>query len=213
MGAASQTGSCFCTSLSLPWPVRRPAVALGRFLTLNLVVRCSSTSGAVIEFWCPGTRCWSPVPSTLRQLENLSIFLGFSRLWIRFSSSHYWSLLHWRHLSVFQLASAVDRCLSSLRAEDCCLCGSDGFPHGHWWSPVFPSFGCGGGLRLIYPWCFVNRPVFRSILAYSRLSFMGVFGGLVQVFSCIALSVPVGVRSGFAPAEFSSLWFCLVVRI
>ena len=88
----------------------------GAFLTLDLVVRCSSTSGAEIEFWRPGTLCWSPVPSTLRRLENLSVFLGFSRLWIRFSSSHCWSLLHWRHLSVFRLASAVDCCLSSPRA-------------------------------------------------------------------------------------------------
>ena len=86
MGAASKTGSCFCASLSLPWPVRRPAVAFGRFLMLDLVVHCPSTSGAMIEFWCPGTRCWSPVPSTLRQLEDLSIFLGFRKLWIRFSS-------------------------------------------------------------------------------------------------------------------------------
>ena len=77
MGAASMTVSCICAYLSLPWLVRRPAVALGRFLTLDLVVRCSSTSGAEIEFWCPGTLCWSPVPSTLQRLENLSIFLGF----------------------------------------------------------------------------------------------------------------------------------------
>ena len=96
-------------------------VALGRFLTLDLVVRCSSTSGAEIEFWCPGTLCWSPVLSTLRRLENLLVFLGFWRLWIRFSSSHCWSLLHWRHLSVFRLASAVDCCLSSFRAGDCGL--------------------------------------------------------------------------------------------
>ena len=44
-------------------------------MTLDLVVRCLSTSGAEIEFWCPGTLCWSPVSSTLRRLENLSIFL------------------------------------------------------------------------------------------------------------------------------------------
>ena len=68
-----------------------------------------------------GTLCWSPVLSTLRRLENLSVFLGFSRLWIRFSSSHCWSLLHWRHLSLFWLASAVDCCLSSFRAGDCGL--------------------------------------------------------------------------------------------
>ena len=121
LGAASTAVSCVCASSSLPWPVRRPAVAMGRFLTLDLVVRCSSTSGAEIEFWRPGILCWSPVPSTLRQLENLSVFLGFSRLWIRFSSSHCWSLLHWRHLSVFRLASAVDCCLCSLRAGVCGL--------------------------------------------------------------------------------------------
>ena len=47
------------------------------FLTLDLVIRCSSTSGAEFEFWCPGTLCGSPVPSTLRRLEILSIFLEF----------------------------------------------------------------------------------------------------------------------------------------
>ena len=47
------------------------------FLTLDLVVCCSSTSGSEIEFWRPGTLCWSPVPSTLQRLENLSVFLGF----------------------------------------------------------------------------------------------------------------------------------------
>ena len=87
-------------------------------LTLDQVVRCSSTSGAELEFWRPGTLCWSPVHSTLRQLENLSVF---SRLWLRFSSSHCWSLLHWRHISVVRPASAGDRYLSGLRAGDCCL--------------------------------------------------------------------------------------------
>ena len=100
----------------------------GACLTLDLVVRCSSTSGAEIEFWYPGTLCWSPVPSTLRQLENLSVFLGFSRLWIRFSSSHCWSLLHWRHLSVFRLASAVDCCLSSPQVGVCSLLRWQGVP-------------------------------------------------------------------------------------
>ena len=121
MGAASTGVFCVCASLSLPCPVRRPAVAMGRFLMLDLVVRCSSTSGAEIEFWRPGTLCWSPVHSTLRQLENLSVFLGFSRLWIRFSSYHFWSILHWRHLSVFRPAYAVDGYLSRLRAGDCGL--------------------------------------------------------------------------------------------
>ena len=49
----------------------------GECLTLDQVVRCSSTSGAEFEFWGPGTLCWYPVCSTLRQLENLSVFLGF----------------------------------------------------------------------------------------------------------------------------------------
>ena len=131
--------SCICASLSLPCPVRRPAVALGRLLKLDLVVRCSSTSGAEIEFWHPGTLCWSPVHSTLRRLENLSVFLGFSRLWIRFSSSHCWSLLHWRHLSVVRPASAGDCYLSGLWASDC-----GGFTHGYGFLPVFLSFGNGG---------------------------------------------------------------------
>ena len=49
----------------------------GACLTLDQVVRCSSTSGGEFEFWRPGTFCWSPVRSTLRQLENLSVFLVF----------------------------------------------------------------------------------------------------------------------------------------
>ena len=72
MGAASTAVSCVCAALSLPCPVFQLAVAMGCFLMLDLVVRCSSTSGAEIEFWRPGTLCWSPVHSTLRQLENLS---------------------------------------------------------------------------------------------------------------------------------------------
>ena len=53
--------------------------------------------------------------------EVLPVFLGFSRLWIQFSSAHFWSLLHWRRLSVVLPASAVDCCLSSLRAGVCSL--------------------------------------------------------------------------------------------
>ena len=39
----------------------------------------------------------------------------------------------------------------------------------------------------------VNHDLFKTLL-------WGVSSGLVQVFSCLALSVPVGVRSDFAPA-------------
>ena len=80
MGAASTAGSCVCTSLLLPCPVRWPAVAMGRFLMLDLVVRCSSTSGAEIEFWRPGTLCWSPVRSTLGNWKtswSSSVFRGY----------------------------------------------------------------------------------------------------------------------------------------
>ena len=54
---------------------------------------------------------------------------------------------------------------------------------------------------------------FWLILASSRISFVWDFSGLVQVFSCFALSVPVGVSSFFSLADFSSLWLCLVERI
>ena len=50
-------------------------------------------------------------------------------------------------------------------------------------------------------------------MAYSRLDFGRVSSGLVPVFSCLALSVPIGVRSDFAPDDSPHLWFCLVVRI
>ena len=185
---------------------------VGVFLTLDLVVRCSSTSGAGIEFWCPGTLCGSPVPYTPWRLGNLSIFLvrGYGssfppptsgRSFIGGTSAGSCPLLWLTAVSLaFGLVFAV-------------ISGSGGFPYGYSWSPGSPSLGCGGRLHLIYPCCFVHRPVLRSILAYLRLSFEGVFSGLVQVFSCLTLSVPVGVRSDFAPAVFSSLWFCLIVRI
>ena len=52
----------------------------------------------------------------------LSFFLDSFEVVVEwFSYSHCWSLLHWRHLSVFRPASAVDCYLSSLRAGDCGL--------------------------------------------------------------------------------------------
>ena len=147
MGAASTTVSCVCASLSLPCPVRRPAVAMGRFLMLDLVVRCSSTSGAEIEFWRPGTLRWSPVHSTLRLLENLSVFLGFSRLWIRFSSSHCWSLLEGTSAWSGPLLRVTAISLAFGLATAVFRCGS-GFTHGYGLSPVFLSFGSGGQRRL-----------------------------------------------------------------
>ena len=100
------------------------------FLTLDLVVRCSSTSGAEFEFWCPGTLCWSPVPSTLRRLVNLLIFLvrgygsGFlpptsGRSFIGGTSAWSCPLLRLTAVSLaFGLAFAV-------------FCGSGGFPRGY----------------------------------------------------------------------------------
>ena len=63
------------------------------------------------------------------------------------------------------------------------------------------------------PWMLIASTGFQSIMAYSRLDFGRVSRGLVQVFSCLALSVPTGVRSDFAPDGSPHFWFCLVVRI
>ena len=180
---------------------------VGVFLTLDLVVRRSSTSGAGIEFWCSGTLCGSPVPYTPWRLGNLSIFLvrgcgsefpppTSGRSFIGGTSVGSCLLLWLTAVSLaFGLAFAV-------------IYGAAGFPRGYWWSPGFPSFGCGGYLHLIYPWCFVHRPVLRSFLAYPRFSFEWVFSGLVQVF--FFLPSPLGAcRSPLwlCTGCFSSLWF------
>ena len=92
--------------------------------------------------------------------------------------------------------------------------GGGGFTPRVWLSPVFLSFGSVGRRHLgtLDALC-IDRILFRSILASSRLSLLWVFSGLVQVLSCLTLSVPVGVRSVLSPAVYSSLWLCLVVRI
>ena len=112
-------------------------------------------------------------------------------------------------------ASAGDRYLSDLWAGGCGLTLRRRV-HARVW-----TVAC---LPLLQEWRTATSPVplmlctstgiyFRSILASSRLSFVWDFSGLVQVFSCLALSVPVGVRSVFSLAGFSSLWLCLVERI
>ena len=188
----------------------------GACLPLDHVVRCSSASGAVVRV----LMSWGPLlvsgsfdsPAT----EFLSLFLDSFEVVVEwFSSSHCWSLLHWRHLSVFRPASASDRYLSGLRAGVC------GLPLRRRVHAQVLMVAC---LPLLRVWrtasshiplmlCASTGIYFRSILASSRLSFAWVFDGLVQVFACLALAVPVGVRSGFAKSDFSSLWFCLVVRI
>ena len=106
------------------------------------------------------------------------------------------------------VASAGDRYLSGLRAGDC------GLPlrrlvHARVWMVACRS--------LLREWqtapsrvplmvCASTEIYFRSILASSRLSFEWWFQRAWQVFSCLALLVPVGVLPNFSPADFSSLW-------
>ena len=151
-GAASKASSCVCASLSLPCPVRWPAVAMGRacrsirsFVARPLVVPS-------FKFWRPGALCWSPVRFTLRQLKSsrssstrsrwlLSGFLPptAGRSFIGGTSACSGPLLRVTAISLaFGLATAVFRC-------------GGGFTRGYGWSPVFPSFGCGGWRRLVYP--------------------------------------------------------------
>ena len=122
LGAASKASSCVCASLSLPCPVHRPAVAMGRACRL---IRSFVARPLVVpwfEFWRTGVLCWSPVRFT-PATEILSFFLDSFEVVVEwFSSSHCWALLHWRHLSVFRPTSAGDRYLSSLRA------GNGGLP-------------------------------------------------------------------------------------
>ena len=116
---------------------------------------------------------------------------------------------------MFRPASAVDCYLSSLRAGDCGLPLRRRVPARVLMVACLPppSGVADGSVSCTLDSLYIDRNYFRSLLASSSLSFVWVFGGLVQVFSCLALLVPVGVRSGFAPADFSSLWFCLVERI
>ena len=93
----------------------------GACLMLDQVVRGSSAGGAKFEFWRPGVLCWFPVRSTPRQLKTSRSSSDLSMLLMGFSSSHCWSLLHWRHLSMVRPASGGDRYLSGLRAGDCSL--------------------------------------------------------------------------------------------
>ena len=151
-GAASKASSCVCASLSLPCPVRRPAVAMGyacrsirSFVARPLVVPS-------FEFWPPGALCWSPVRFTLRQLKSslsssthsrwlLSGFLPptAGRSFIGGTSACSGLLLRMTTISLaFGLATAVFRC-------------GGGFTRWYGWSPVFPSFGRGGRRHRVYP--------------------------------------------------------------
>ena len=215
-GAASKASSCVCASLSLPCPVCQPAVAMGRacrsirsFVAHLLVVPS-------LEFWRPGALCWSPVRFTLRQLKYSRSSLTCSRWllsgflpptagcsFIGCISACSGSLLRVTAISLaFGLATAVFRY-------------GGGFHARVWMVACLPFLQVWRTALSHVPLmlCASTGIYFRSILASSSLSFVWIFGGLVQVFSCLDLSVPVGVRSGFAPADFSSLWLCLVERI
>ena len=115
MGAASTPVSCVYASLSLSCPVLRPAVTLGVLLTLDLVVRSLVVPGSSSGVLGPSVGLQFPMLPGVWETSRSSR----SRLWIRFSSSHFWSFLHWRHLSGGLPASVVDCCLSSLRAGVC----------------------------------------------------------------------------------------------
>ena len=121
-GAASTASSGVCASLSLSFAVRQAAGHDSVCLPLDLVVRCSSACGAVsrvLVTWGPLlVPCSLCAPATEILSSFLEIFRGSSR---GIYSSHCWSLLNWRHLSVFRSASAGDRSLSGLRAGDCGL--------------------------------------------------------------------------------------------
>ena len=84
-----------------------------------------------------------------------------------------------------------------------------GFTHGYGLSPVFLSFGSGGRRRLstLYALC-IDLKFFPVNLASSRLSLLWVFSGLVQVLSCLALSVPVG-----STLRLFTGWFLLAVVV
>ena len=165
----------------------------GVFLTFDLVVRCLSTSGAEFEFWCPGTLCWSPVPSTLRRLENLSIFLvrgygsGFlpptsDRSFIGGTSA--WSCPLLRLTAV----SEDWRLQSSVAAAD-----SRAVIAGRLSSP--PSGGADGAVSCTLDALCIDR---FSGQSWPILDFpLGEFSaGLCRFL----LPSPLGVRSGFAPA-------------
>ena len=213
-GAVSTTSSGVCASLLLPCPVR-PAGGCNRAcLPLDLVVRCSSACGA--EFRVLAT--WGPllVPCSLCSpaTEILSFFLWIFRgssKWI--SSSHCWSLLNWRHFSVFRPASASDRSLSGLQAGDCSL-PLLRMVHARVWMvaclPPLREWWAAATLVPLMP-CASTGISFQSILASSRLSFAWWIRWACAC--CLALSVPVGSLSDFSPADFSLLRLCLVDRI
>ena len=116
-GAALKVSSYVCASLSLPCPVRRPAVSIGR--ACRSILSFVARPLVVLSFeFCLAS--WGPL--LVLATEILSFFLDSFEVVVEwFSSSHCLSLLHWRYLSVFRPASDGDRYLSGLLAGDCGL--------------------------------------------------------------------------------------------
>ena len=143
-------------------------------MPLDLVVRCWSACGAVLRVlatWNPLlVPCLLCAPATEILSSFLGIFLGSSR---GISSSHCWSLLNWRHLSVFRPASAGVRSLSGLQAGDC---GLPRLRMGHArvlvvaCLPLLREWRAAATLVPLMP-CASTGISFRSILASSRRSF------------------------------------------
>ena len=187
----------------------------GACLPLYQVVRCPSASGAVVQVLA----YWGPllVPGLIYSTatEILSFFLDSFEMVVEwFSSSHCWSLLHWRHLSVFRPASAGDRYLSCLWAGDC------GLPLRRQVHARVLMVTC---LPLLRVWR--TAPSHIPLMLRASTGFSGQSWPLLDFSLCgfsaglcrSSLALPSWclsrVRSGFAPADFCSLWLCLVERI
>ena len=169
----------------------RACRSIRSFVARPLVVP-SSSSGVLGPSIGPQFSLLSGNWKTSRSSSDLS------RLWLRFSSSHCWSLLHWRHLSVVRPASAGDRYLSGLRAGDCGLplqrrIHSTGMV-GRLSSP--PSGVADGDVSVPLMLCASTGIYFRSILASSRLPWCGISVGLCRS----SLASPSRCLSEYAPS-------------
>ena len=103
-----------------------------------------------------------------RFYRSSSVFRGSGS---GFSSAHFWSLLHWRRLNVVLPASAVDCCLSSLRAGVCSLLWQWRISARVLKVACLPLLRVGGTAPSPVPWMLIASTGFRSIMAYSRLDF------------------------------------------
>ena len=72
----------------------------------------------------------SPVASSRRPGSSTGL-PRFSRVWTRFSSAHFWSLLHWRCLSVVLPAAWVAAVSLACGLAFAVLRGGGGFPRGY----------------------------------------------------------------------------------